>query len=701
VGADGPSVSPICTSAIIKILSRGNIGAGGAVISGMPIRALFAVSLCVNLAAAELPVRQVILYKHGVGFFERSGTLGAGETARLDFKAEEMNDVLKSLTVEEKGGGKVSALRYDSSIPLEEKLAEYPISIAAGQPLTTLLDQLKGAKVEITVGSEKVAGEIVGARTIAGDKDRREQQQVVLLLDSGDLRTIELAATSSVHFPDPKIQLQFRDYLAALAGARSKDKRSLYLDSTDARSREVSASYIIPAPVWKSSYRLIFDNGQPTLEGWAIVDNTTGEDWTNVRMSLISGKPISFISELYEPKYIQRQTADLAEYQAIAPTVYSGGVIGGIAGGIPSAAPPPPPAPAQRMFTSMSPSTLAMESAAPMRLGGNLSSLQTNTESRELGDLFEYTIGTPVTVRKNQSAMLPFLQQKITGRKLTIYSDASMQNPFNAAELTNSTNKTLDGGPITVFDAGSYAGEALVETVKANDKRLINYAVDLGTRITAALDSKAQVVREIHASRGVMTARYSMNETKTFTIHNVDAKAKTLIIEHPIRPQYTLLSAKPADATAKAYRFEVKLAPASTQKFPVEEERVYSNTVMISSLSPGQTLVYLENKTLSDAGRRTLQQVVDQRQQIASLDQQLKSVDGQINNLTRDQDRTRQNISSLNSVNGQQQQVDIYARKLADQENQLAKLRDQQTDLQRKRAAAQSSLDAFMEKIEF
>jgi flagellar biosynthesis chaperone FliJ len=650
--------------------------------------------LCLNLSAAELPVRQVILYKHGVGFFERSGTLGAGETARLDFKAEEMNDVLKSLTIEEKGGGKISGLRYDSSIPLDQKLAEFPIAIADGQPLTTVLDQLKGAKVEISVGGEKVTGEIIGARTIPGDKDRHEQQQVSLLLDSGDLRTIELAATSSLHFPDPKIQLQFRDYLATLAGARSKDKRSVYIDSTDAKSREVSASYIIPAPVWKSSYRLLLDGTEPTLEGWAIVDNTTGEDWTNVRMSLISGKPISFISALYEPKYIQRLSADLAEDKAVAPTVYAGAAESFQVGGSTSAA-LAAPAP-MNSFDRMEQFSKLKKTPPVM-----LTTVQPGVTSRELGDLFEYSIGTPVTVKKNQSAMLPFLQQKITGRKLLIYSDSSMQNPFNAAELTNSTGKTLDGGPITVFDAGTYAGEALIETVKANDKRLINYAVDLGTRIATNLDSKSQIVRELHASRGVLTARYSADETQTYTIRNVDAKAKTLIIEHPIRQQYNLLSTKPSETTAKAYRFEIKLAPSSTQKFPVEEERVYSNTISLSSLSPAQTLVYLENKTLSDAGRRALQQLTDSRRQVSDLDAQLKSLDTQISNLTRDQDRTRQNISSLNQVNGQQQQVDIYARKLADQENQLAKLRDQQSDTQQKRAAAQSNLDAFMEKIEF
>ena len=121
--------------------------------------------------------------------------------------------------------------------------------------------------------------------------------------------------------------MQFKDYLAALTGARSQDKRSVYIDSTDSKSRDVQADYIMPMPAWKSSYRLLFaDNGQPTLEGWAIVDNTTGEDWTNVHFSLVSGKPISFISQLYAPKYIHRQGAELPEDQAVAPTVYSAAV---------------------------------------------------------------------------------------------------------------------------------------------------------------------------------------------------------------------------------------------------------------------------------------------------------------------------------------------------------------------------------------
>src|SRR5690242_15368012 len=131
-------------------------------------RAIAAMVLSANLALpAELPVKEVVLYKHGVGFFERSGRLGAGESARLDFDASEMNDVLKSLTVEERGGGKITGLRYDSMDPLSHKLAEFPFDIG-NDGLPGMLDRLRGAHIELKFGSETLAGAIVNARTVPG-----------------------------------------------------------------------------------------------------------------------------------------------------------------------------------------------------------------------------------------------------------------------------------------------------------------------------------------------------------------------------------------------------------------------------------------------------------------------------------------------------------------------------------------------------
>src|SRR5450432_1036321 len=176
-------------------------------------RVIVSFFLCAALAQpAELPVKQVVLYKHGVGFFERSGRLAAGESARLDFDAAEMNDVLKSLTVDEKGGGKVSGLRYDSLDPLSHKLAEFPFQITPGQPLSGMLDQLKGARLELKFGNETVAGAIVNGRLVPGSDKQPEREQLTLMLDSGEFRTVDLSAATGIHFNDPQLQQNFKDY---------------------------------------------------------------------------------------------------------------------------------------------------------------------------------------------------------------------------------------------------------------------------------------------------------------------------------------------------------------------------------------------------------------------------------------------------------------------------------------------------------
>jgi hypothetical protein len=662
-------------------------------------------AVCMATAlAADIPIREVILYKSGVGYFERAGTLRPGDSARLDFKASDMNDVLKSLTLEDRNGGKVSGLHYDSSEPLGQKLADFPFKIGDHTALSLFLDQMKGARVEIKYGAETVTGVIVGGRLVAADDKHSEREQAVLLLDSGDLRTLDLAAAGSIRFADPKLQQQLKDYLTIVNQLRSLDKRNIYIDSSDAKERQIEASYMIPTPVWKSSYRLVFnDKTEPTLEGWAIIDNTTGEDWTNVLLSVVSGRPVSFISKLYEPKYVPRQTVELPEDRAAAPVVYQG-ALGGVRAEIAAAsgAPPPPPKAAPiptRMAQTFTCGAINGRDAEDLK--DFISNVAVNVASADLGELFEYRFSTPITVKKDESAMLPFLQQKIGSRKLLIYSENYGDHPMNAAELTNSTGKTLDGGPITVFDANSYAGEALMTTLKAGDKRLISYAVDLGTRVTTQFDTSRNIVREIHVNRGMLTARSAMQETKTYTIRNVDQKPKTLIIEHAERSEYKLLNQKPTETTTNAYRFEVKLGPDSTENFPVAEERVYDTTTAVSSLTPDVLLTYVQNKAISDIARRQLQQILDLKRQIADLDNQIRQVDGDINNLTQDQNRIRQNMMSLNQVSGQQDQVQKYARQLATQESQLATMRDHQSDLKKQRGTVEASFSGSVEKLDF
>ena len=653
------------------------------------------------LAAGDLPVRQVILYKHGVAFFERSGDLAPGESAKLDFKASDMDDVLKSLTVEETGGGKITGVRYDSSQPLANRLADFPFKLGDRQSLAQFLDQLKGARIEMQYGSQPVKASVVSGR-VTQDKDNKDvsKEILVVLTEAGDLRSIDLTGVQSLRLTDPALQLQLREYLTAVANSRNKDQRSVYIDSADKKGRKISANYMIPMPAWKSSYRLLFpQTGEPMLEGWAIIDNTTADDWTNIKLSVVSGRPISFITKLYDPKFMARPYAELAEDRAVAPEVY-GGAMDQVAAA-------PMVAVAGRMAAGVaggaSARSLSLQKATTTEYAGMLaqSSVVVSAAGRDLGELFEYNFATPVTVKRNESAMIPFLQQTLGARKLLIYSDHSTPNPRNAAELANSTGKTLDGGPITVYDGGAYAGEALMETLKATDKRLISYGIDLGTRITTAIDSTSSAVREVKLSRGYLTTKNAVRETNTYTIKNADAKAKTLIIERPIRKGYKFINTKPSESTEKAHRFEVKLAANQSVAFPIIEESQAEETFAVNNVNSDLIAVWTQNKALSANGRQALDRIRAKQEEINSSNRDLESTTVQLNELITDQARVRQNLGSLNQLAGQEALVQKYARDLATQETNIAQLRDKSADLRKKKATSETDLNRLLQTLEF
>ena len=643
-----------------------------------------------SLPAAELPVRKVILYKHGIGYFERGGEIPAGQSARLDFKANEMNDVLKSLTINDLTGNSVAGVRYDSSMPLASKLAEFPFKLGERTPLTDFLDQLKGAKIELKLGQGSVSGQIVGAR-VAQSRERSQTSTDVLslLTTNGDIATYDLGSITSMRLSDPELQLQLSEYLKSLNVSRSREQKSVYVDSAKDAARKLSVAYTIPMPVWKSSYRLVLDAGaskKPMLEGWAIIDNTTSEDWTKVDLSVISGRPISFISKLYEPKFLQRQVAELEEEQPLAPKTYAMGAMAAVG----------PVAAGRGGGMRMEKSAMVAE------LQTSTSSVSVNTETREAGELFEYKFGQPVTVKRNESAMLPFVQQEINARKLLIYTEfSSSQNPLNSAELTNSTGKTLDGGPLSVYDGGVYAGEALVNTFKPGDKRLLSYASDLGTRVIEDSNDGPEVLRTIKASGGVITLNTTSEVTKTYKITNVDRKVKTLILEHTIRSDHKLIGVKAVEQTPTHYRFEVKLTGEANQTFTVKEEETLSEEVQISSARDEQIGVWLASNRLSPEAKQIMSGIAALRRQVAESNRVIQAMNQQVTESTADQERVRRNLSSLNSVSGQTERVQKYASDLANLDGKIVTLRDQIAAETKKRDGLNQQLAQRIESANF
>lgn len=675
-----------------------------------------ALSAALVLPAAELPVTRVVLYKNGVAYYERGGDIPAGEPARLEFKASEMNDVLKSLIIEDRSGS-VRQVRYELNKSLEDKLADIGIQLPPQHSLALLLDQWRGAKLDLRYRGEALKGSILSARQSPLPQGG-ERQELNLLLDSGELRLVMLEEATALKFDDARLQQQLKEALLAMSQSRSTEKRNITIDSSAQGARKLAASYLAPAPVWKSSYRLTLpDTGEPTLEGWAIVDNDSGADWNNVNLTVVSGKPVSFISQLYDPRYIHRRIVGLPEDQYVDPLVYQGAMRrqaeesqvaaealaekdkASTAGYLRSDG--------TRLGTGTEGSGVGggafRPQAAPARMmmKGTASNVVNIATGQELGDLFEYKFATPVTARNGESLLLPFVQQKVTAQKLTVYSDRSSVHPRVAAEITNNTGKTLDGGPITVYQSGAYSGEALMETLKAGDKRLISYAVDLGTRVTTNFESGGQTVRKIAANRGILTTSTAFESKTTYTITNVDARAKSLVIEHPVTPDMKLVSPKADETTPNMHRFKVALSANGSAKLTVAQERELSSSTTVISMTPDMIGAYVQNKALSATARQQLEAIAAKKRDIAANDNDLKQVQSEVQEVTNDQTRIRQNLDSLNRVAGQQEQVQSYVKQLAAGDAQLVKLRDRQAELQKRSTALNAELNALIEKLSF
>ena len=653
---------------------------------------------------ADLPVKTIVLYKHGIAYFERAGSLAAGEEARLDFKTSDMNDILKSLTVTDRSGRRITSVRYDSNSTLEQQLQDFPFQIEPGEQLSTFIDRFKGARLEVKTKDGPLAGSIVSARALKTGKDEDPsflREQITLLLDSGELENLDLAQISSLRLTDPLLEQKLKDYLSILSKAKARGKRSVYIDSAGDGARELQISYIAPAAIWKSSYRLTLADAKSNLEGWAIVDNTSEDDWNNVELSVVSGRPISFISLLDQPRFGNRQVADLPEDSAATPEIYGGSSTVSVTSSGPISTQVDQLQSARTEAGGGVGAGVFRKMGAPAVPPKALPSTVQGASGATLGELFQYNFAAPVTIKHNQSAMLPFLQDHIAARKLLIYQSDGSEHPVNAAEITNTSGKTLDGGPITVYDAGAYAGEALVETFKAGDKRLIGYAVDYGTRVTTNFESGESNVLEIHVNDGTLEVKRASHDTRTYQATNTDSKAKTLIVQQQADPVYSIVSPKPTERTSSAYRFEVQLPASGARTLKVVQEKVISDTVAVSSATPDFLVEMVSSRQISEAGRSQLSALIDLKHRIVTAQAALDASKADVDQLTQDEMRLRQNIDSLNNVTGQQDQVRQYISRLNQNEVKLTATRDKQDELKRDLATLQAELAGAIGKLNF
>jgi len=651
--------------------------------------------------AADLPLSRVVLFTSGVGYFEREGTVEGTAAVELSFRTSQINDILKSMVLQDLGGGTIAPVTYAPQDPLERTLSSFAVNIADNPSLVQLWDRLRGSKVKVEAETT-VEGVVFGSE----EQEKSVGDQVMtfqvlnVLTDTG-LVAVPVWQVRKISLLDVSVDSDLRKALKAIDQARDTDKRPVTLSFKGEGARGVRIGYLLETPVWKTSYRLVSDKEGLFLQGWAIVENTTDDDWDDVSLALVSGRPVSFIQDLYQPLYVRRPVIAPSVAAAARHRVYEADMEGADESAAAEDRPAAKAAPAPSMAAGM---------AAPMAAPGaprrerRMDLATTGAESMaqggKVGTLFQYAINQPVSVPRQRSAMIPIINSKVEGERVSVYNaQADAKYPMNGIKLKNTTGLHLMGGPITVFDGDVYGGDALIDDIVPADDRLLTYAVDLAMEVDPRGKYTPDAFLSAKIVNGVMTAQYKRQSTLTYVIKNTADTARELLIEHPVREDWTLITPeKPAERTRSQYRFRVTVEPGKTEELEVVEESVRAEIVSLADQSSDDIGLVIARTTISAEMKAALQKIVDMRAELAGLEAKRNELEKQVSEITAEQERIRQNMRELD------RQSDLYRKyvdKLTEQEGQLEKLSEELRTTRATEDEKQKALADYVASLSF
>lgn len=699
--------------------------------------------------AGRLPVRHVALYKNGVGYFQHDGQVRGDQKVTIAFTTAQLNDVLKSLTTIDLGGGHITGVSYNSTAPLGQRLDTLQIPLGEKTTTAEFLDALRGARVEVRNGTAALTGRLLSVESVPTGREKpepddaaekpelRTQTRVSVITDSGDLRSFYLTPATSVRLLDRELNQEVGHYLDLLSSTRAADVRKMTISTEGSGERELRVSYISEVPVWKSTYRIVMPStpdAKPLLQGWAVVDNTVGEDWDNVQLSLIAGAPQSFVQQISQPYYARRPEVGLPEMAMLTPQTHEqtmetvdlgkaaslpvNGIAGGVPGGVSGAAIGGViggTAAKAQSFTynrngtgvgagvgggigggvfRSGPSTNTVDIAAEME------AQQTTAGTQDLGDLFEYDIKQPVTIHKNQSALVPILQARVDAEKVTLWHSGESR-PLRALWLNNSSGLTLDGGSFSIQEGQTFAGEGLMDAIRPGEKRLISYAADPDVQIQSKVKGEGQRVSRVRIYRGVMTHISEERQHQIYIVRNQDKTARAVIIEHPQRKGWELTGgAKPEETSPSAYRFRVNVGPQQTAQLEFDEVHSYGATYQLTNVTPEQIALFVREGSINPKIESALEPIIKQKDEVAEYAEQVTELSAKLSGIFDDQKRLRENLRALKGSAEERTLAQRYTSELNRQEDELSTLRKQRDEAEVKHESAQAQLNDMLEKLE-
>ncbi len=595
------------------------------------------------MTASQLPIKRLTLYKHGVSFVEREGEIQAHQV-QLVFRRYEMNDALKSLLVIDRSGGAVHGIHYET--PTGASAGR--IQLSPDHSLLDLLRNLRGRQVRLSLGenttAQTLSGILVGVEV---DPEQPLVRSMLTLLEAGEnsrVNAIALTRLSAVELLEGRAA---EDLLYFLDSSRNDEGHRTVTLQLDGEDHFLTVSYLIPSPAWRVTYRLVAERtagaegGELLLQGWGLFDNHLEEDLEAVQVKLVAGQPISFVYDLATSEIPPRPIVQEESRVAPGPVEFEGLTVAG-GGGMPPSGRPQP--------------VMAFAAAAPMGISRASAELKPLAVGKVLGELFQYEVSVPVTVKRGESALVPILSKTISYRRALLYNGLKLPtHPVAALEFTNATGLVLERGPVTLIEDGEYRGEAVVPFTPDSANLYLAYAVELGIKVTEQQSTTRETVGlSIRGAYFQLTT--ALTTTTTYQIENNLGESRTVTIEQPVRPESELVSPAAADEmTGGHYRWRVACTARAMVRFNVQERQYSEQTQLILDQDYDALRRYLERRWLDEATFARLSDLLSAHRQIARDRQELESIEPERGELYRRQEQLRQNLTVLSAQGAEAQ----------------------------------------------
>ena len=644
--------------------------------------------LAAPAGAQELNLRQVTLSASGVAQYEFQAALDGPARLHLDVPLDQVSDVLKSLRVSNPGGG-LPAVSLPGRQPLSEAFRTLPFGRQALESTQALLAALVGAEVRIPITGTTGRVLSVAPFTVRlPDDGGTVTRHRLTIATSAGLDMAVLEDLAAVEFTDATLRAQIGRALAAVAANSAQDRRRLELSVPGEGRRDLRVSYVVPAPSWKLSYRLVLSGGTDLKDGtrlqaFAVTENLSGQDWRDVALVLTSGQPVLYQQALYDPVQPGRPEAPVDVPGRPSPRLDAGGVPR------PVMAPPPPPPPPTTGFAGAMRRDFPMGAAraAPSPAPADSYTSMSGRSEPALRELapepaqtaqaatqVEFRLASPVSAPSGQSLLLPVIDRAVAGRRVALYQPSTDRlHPLVALELRNDTGAALPAGLVALFDAdGIFIGDARLPTIQKDETRLASFAVDLAVRIDRTTGQDVRFV-SAKATRGTLEIQRRERSTTTYRIDNGADAARTVLVEQPQRAGWNLAQPEAAVKTPSDWRIAKEVAAGGTETLQVVLERPLSETVVLLDQEPDRLLALAAGGELSPRLRDALRRAAALRAEVQRREEAVSEAESRIDSIAQDQGRVRENLKAV-PANSELQRN--YLRQMQSQEAELATLRE-------------------------